>query len=281
MSTALGFSVPARDDALGAIRLREWVHFLLLPLASLGSGRSLGGELVSVLRGAGIAFCLLAFGYLLNALADREMDGDSRRALPNEAARLRSVARLPPVFAVLALVLAATAPWPVWIATVVCVASGWAYSTGPRLKARPLLGSALNVTNFVPLLFLGLSSDALPLGMLALAGVFGCLLLQNQLLHEAADVEADRRGRVHTTFLLLGPKGSACLALLLGVAAAVPSLRLALDTAGPAAIGVTVLVLPSLVLFPIWLGRRGADSQSMARARALHRGASLLLGAAL
>lgn len=261
------------------IRLRHWAHFLLLPLAGIDPAVPPGTTLIALARGIAIAFVVLAFGYLLNSLADRHMDldPDKRDLLPRHglSAQRAAVGGL----VVLAFVLAASGPTTVVLATVTCLASGWAYSAGPRLKALPLLGSALNVGNFAPLLAVGLARDDAPPGLGALAQWFALLLLQNQLLHEAADAEEDARGGVHTTFLRLGRRGSAGLAGVCGLllVATVGACELAVGGAWIAG----VLAIPFVVAFPYLLSALGRSARSMRRVRLAHRGAALVTGALL
>jgi 4-hydroxybenzoate polyprenyltransferase len=265
-----------------AIRFPEWIHFLALPLAGLDHTGPVARELTSLARGIGIAFFVLAFGYLLNALADRDMDGDvSRYALVAGSNRPFPVTGLLWVLAALALGLSWLGPWPVRAAAAVSIASGWIYSAGPRLKSRPGIGSLLNVTNFAPLLLVGMSGPSLPRDLAALTVVFSALLLQNQMLHEAADAEYDRRGELRTTFLYFGRRPAAALAFVLGLAAWLGSVWMGSSVGVAAAAGAALLAFPSLAFYPIWLDRRGEDPVAMSRARGAHRKTSLVLGAML
>jgi 4-hydroxybenzoate polyprenyltransferase len=258
--------------AAALIRLRHWAHFLLLPLAGRDATLSVEQSALSILRGVAIAFCLLAFGYLLNSLADRDMDLDIDK---------RAAGALPPArgraivagLAIAALALALTGPLSVSVATAVCMASGTIYSVGPRLKTLPFVGTALNVGNFGPLLFVGLARDALPPALPVLAAAFVLLLGQNQLLHEAADAEEDVRGGVRTTFRRLGSRGAALLALIAG-GLLVPLLH---RTPLPAIVGGAAFGLGFPAAF-LRLGERPAD---MARLRLLHRVLALAFGAGL
>ncbi|MBX3248090.1 MAG: UbiA family prenyltransferase [Myxococcales bacterium] len=256
------------------LRLRHWAHFLALPLAGVEPSRPWWW--VDTARGVTIAFAVLAFGYLWNGVADRAMDLDpDKRARPSEIEAHRRAAL---ASAASALGVGAFGPWPAFVATLVSLGSGWAYSTGPRLKSIPVIGSAMNVASFAPLLFVGLSDATLPPGLVTLACCFAALLLQNQLLHEAADASEDQRGALRTTFLQLGPRPVAGLAAIAG---AVPSIAVASGDADPRLAFAALLALPFAILFPAALFRRGGEASAMRRARLLHRAAAVVGGAAL
>jgi 4-hydroxybenzoate polyprenyltransferase len=260
------------------IRLRHWAHFLLLPLAGVDPASARSVQLPAVARGVGIAFLVLSFGYLLNAISDREMDAtEGKNALPRAGHEPHRIAVV--LLAAGALALGVFSPWPVLLATAVCIASGWIYSTGPRLKAVPIVGSLLNVANFAPLLFVGLVAPAVPPSLPLLLGVFVPLLLQNQLLHEAADADEDRGGEVRTTFVHHGRGVSALLAGLCGAGAAAVVLLL-----GPEPFVVPLvlaLAIPFVLGFPFVLQRYGDVAPVMARARVAHRWLSGAAGGAL
>ncbi len=258
-------------DVAGAMRMRHWAHFLLLPFASL-----CGGEpttlAVSLPRGVAIAFSVLAFGYLLNGVSDRAMDRSvEKNAL---AGQLRPGVHVHAVLFALsatAVGLSLSAPWPVTLATAICLASGVVYSVGPRLKQYPVVGTLLNVTNFAPLLWVGLSAEEIPAGLGPLTLAFVGLLLQNQLIHEAADRDEDARGRVVTTVRAFGERASAIFAAGLGLVVASAPDGLVLSS---------LLGLVFVAGFPLALALRGRDARLMNRVRRLHRLASVAAGAA-
>lgn len=260
------------------IRLRDWAHFLALPLAGVDPRTSAAVYVPAVGRGVAIAFSILAFGYLLNSIADRNMDvGGAKNSLPRSGLGPHRAAVVG--FAAIAVALSALGPWPVVVATLACVASGWIYSSGPRFKAVPVLGSALNVVNFAPLLFVGLATPTLPPTLGLLLAAFSPLLLQNQLLHEAADAEEDRDGNIETTFVRLGSHLTAALAVACGLGATA-----AVATLGPvpyrAALAV-VFAVPFAVVYPVALHRLGHGGAVMARTRVAHRWTSAAAGALL
>jgi 4-hydroxybenzoate polyprenyltransferase len=257
------------------LRVRAWAHFCLLPFASLELERPIETTVSSLLSGVLIAFAILAFGYLLNAVADRRMDRGAKNVFGGEPPGADvSVALV--VLAALAVGLSLLGPWTVLVATLVCLASGVLYSVGPRLKRVPLVGTLANVTSFAPLLYVGAVESADASSASALAVAFSALLVENQLLHEAADREEDERGRVATTFRVFGRKGAAVFATLFGALASfVPS----------ASGGLSFLAVPFALVFaiafPLALFLRGADAPLMARARLAHRYAAFVAGAVL
>jgi 4-hydroxybenzoate polyprenyltransferase len=257
---------------LRLVRFREWFHFIVLPLAGVDPAAAPARSAVHLARGVAIAFSVLGFGYLLNAASDLEVDVDPRKnpLLAREARR-----RAPAVIAALALAalaLAALGPRVGLVATAVSLASGVVYSIGPRLKAVPLAGTLANATNFVPLLWVGAATTDPPLARL-LWPAFAGILLQSQLLHEAADAEGDARAGVRTTFLALGRRWSAMLAALFGAVPAMCGVPGGVVTRA-AIVAAYVVGFPAALAF-------AADPARAARLRAWHRWSGLAVGAAL
>jgi 4-hydroxybenzoate polyprenyltransferase len=257
---------------LRGARVHQWVHFLVLPLAGWTPEVGWCTTSFALARGVATAFLVLAFGYLVNALADREMDDPEKNPLATEAGDVR---RVPLLLATGALAVATLGPPVALWSTAVCLASGWAYSVGPRLKGYPVIGTLLNATSFGPLLLVGTSSSALPPALGALALAFVGLLLQNQLIHEAADAVEDARGNLTTTVRRLGPVKSAYAAAVVGAAA--PCSMVICNQLAMASVAAIVFVL----IFPYVLAGHGARAARMKRARRAHRWASLVAGAAL
>ncbi|MEZ4411134.1 MAG: UbiA family prenyltransferase [Polyangiales bacterium] len=251
-------------------RVAQWRHFLLLPLAGVDLAEGVAGNLSRLARAECACASVLAFGYLLNASRDRAMDLDpAKNPLAAEAPRDLT---LPLALLALTATLFAASVSPLALcAAGASLASGWCYSAGPRLKSVPLVGTAMNVTNFAPLLFVGAASarDLARLAPLALG--FSALLVQNQLLHEAADADEDARGAVTTTFRAYGAWVSALLAALCA-GALVSAAVLSAASPWPAAVVGAVAPL-TLALEP---------SAAVAhRARRAHRALSVVAGAAL
>jgi 4-hydroxybenzoate polyprenyltransferase len=114
-------------------------------------------------------------------------------------------------------------------------------------------------------------------GYLTLA--FATLLLQNQLIHEAADTVEDRAGGVRTTWLMLGPRRTALLAALLGLGVTAAAARLVIPYASTGLVGVCGALFG--VAFPLCLAWRGVESNQATRLRIAHRCCALLFGVGL
>jgi hypothetical protein len=69
------------------LRVRDWLHFLVLPLATWRPGDGATGPA----RGAVIAALVLAFGYLVNAVGDRDMDAPDKRVVDGREVRAATV----------------------------------------------------------------------------------------------------------------------------------------------------------------------------------------------
>jgi 4-hydroxybenzoate polyprenyltransferase len=272
----------AARSVLASLRPRQWAHFALLPLAGVDPSLTAAATVPALARGVAVAACVLGYGYLLNALSDRGLDRDPRKnplvgsTGPMVAHRIALLA-----LAVAALALAATGPWPALAATLVALGSGTVYSVGPRLKGWPGICTLLNVGCFAPLLYVGLARAPIGAAQWALAGAFAGLLLQNQLVHEAADAVEDRAGGLRTTFLVAGPRGTAALVLLAGLGVAAASL--ALLSAGGAGLSVLLALhaAPYVTLVPWRVARDGSDPARMRRLRRVHRVGSAASGALL
>jgi 4-hydroxybenzoate polyprenyltransferase len=270
--------VPSIGELLRLYRVRDWVHMLPLPLAMFDFHGPPVVTLVAAGRGIASAFFILAYGFFLNSVCDRQMDFDARKnplILADAGAY-----HLPLALLLIAnLVLAALSPWPARLATLFCLVWGCLYSMGPRLKSIPITGSLANAVGFASLLFVGMRSPALPprFGCIVLA--FAALLLQNQLIHEAADNGEDRAGGVRTTWLLLGPRWTALLVAVAGLGA----------TAAAAGVMSHSRYTPLLVVtgaafgvaFPLRLASPGLESNQAARLRVAHRWCAVVFGAGL
>jgi 4-hydroxybenzoate polyprenyltransferase len=261
------------------IRLRHWAHFLALPLAGVDPKYPLAQTVTSSLLGVAIAFGVLAFGYLLNSLADRRLDQDpDKGSLPAGALTPQWLAVVG--LGVLTTALAAQGPGIVLGAALLCMGSGVVYSVGPRLKSLPLIGSLLNITNFAPLLLVGLPSSDVSAPLLGpLLAAFAPLLLQNQLIHEAADADEDRAGGVVTTFGRFGPQRSAWLAALCGLCVSV-----AVVWSSPTVPGLGLAGLLAAVFggwYPRQLALCGHKPNEMAILRIKHRVAAVIGGSGI
>jgi len=258
------------------VRLGRWAHFLVLPLATYDPFSPCCDALLAAVRGVASAFALLTFGYLLNSVSDRQMDLDARKN-PFIANGVGEHRHSLTGALLLSVLLALFSPWPAQIATAVCLAFGCVYSMGPRIKSIPFVGTLANLGNFGPLLFVGMSDATLPPHFGYVALIFGTLLLQNQLIHEAADALEDHSGGLRTTWLALGQRWTAVLASFLGLGATAAATRLGPSAESTAFMGVTVFGAG----FPVLLAWRGAHASDAARLRVTHRWCALAFGIAI
>lgn len=257
-----------------ALRVPQWLHFLVLPAAGLDLSLPAHVSALALVRGVVLAFLLLAIGYLVNAIGDRFVDRHvEKNPLAGQAGGdLRSHAGLLGALVGATLVLAFTAPWPAGAAALVCLASGLLYSVGPRLKRFPVVGTAMNATHFGPLLWLALATATTPAGLGALTGVFCCFILQSQLVHELEDEAEDAAGAVRTTVVAFGRRWAALVAAALGLAAGLATaFALGLPLVGAAIALLSGVGLPAV----LWRG------DEPARVRQLHRLAVLGAGVVL
>jgi 4-hydroxybenzoate polyprenyltransferase len=227
-------------------------------------------------RGIANAFAILAFGFLLNAVSDRDVDRDARKnplLLPGGGGYKASLVALPTV----SLVLAALSPWPVQLATAWCLILGCAYSIGPRLKAVPVAGTLANAAGYTPILFLGMAGPSLPPRFGTVAIAFAALLFQNQLIHEAGDRLDDAASGIPTTWLMLGPRWTAFLAACAGGVATVATR----SGAGRYASLSIIVGAAFIAVFPLLLAWAGLTASRAARLRVVHRWCAVLAGAAL
>lgn len=260
---------PLRPLALGlqALRARQWLHFLPLPLAGISLFGLVSGScpLTPVLWAIVAGGLGLGHAYGLNAYCERATDRPGRKN-PLAGARVGRLA-LAPVLLCGALSLVAAGRCGGLGPAAICVAAGGLYSAGPRLKRWPLVGTLTNAAIFAPLL--ALVGGPRPPGFAGMSAVFVALLLQNQLLHERADADEDRRAGARTTAMLLGPAG---LRRALGGLGLVGALA-AWPGAAPASWAAGTL---GLAFGAACFGRGEAATE-----RRRHRAVALLAGAAM
>ncbi len=279
-ATTLKGSQVGITDRLRLLRFRAWARFLVLPVAGLELSEHPAASALALGRGLVIAFCVLGFGYLANSVGDRTMDRDPSKNPLLGGWRDDALVRRALVLLALGALLASVAgPASVRLATLICLTSGWAYSLGPRLKGVPLIGTLMNVANFAPLLYVGVGAAGAPERLGWLLPAFAALLVQNQLLHEAADAPEDRAGALRTTFLQLGQVASALLAAASGAVVLMVALRVLLRCGWSPAFA--LLAMPFVVLFPALLAWRGSAPAEMARLRVAQRWSAAVCGALL
>jgi 4-hydroxybenzoate polyprenyltransferase len=202
--------VASRGASLLVLRARQWIHFVVLPLA--------GGIEFAPLA---IAALLLSYAYGLNAISDRATDLDERKNPLLHVTDCRAALALVLVAGGAALTLSLLLSPVVRAAAAISLASATVYSVGPRAKRVPVLGTLLNLGIFAPLLWLGRER---PLAIEVVA--FAVLLLQNQLLHERADAAEDAAAGVRSTAWALGERGTMIAIFVLAIVGIVGSIEL-------------------------------------------------------
>jgi 4-hydroxybenzoate polyprenyltransferase len=258
---------PRQDDTpqaivshlVRAVRVPDWLHFLALPLIMVNP---FNPDVWSLGRGVLLSFLTLAFAYGWNTVKDDFWgeslpDGSGRSSVSPFTTRVVSVALF--LMAAATVVGSALTNVLVFGATVVAVISSALYSGGPRLKARPVIGTLLNGGIFVPLCFLGASDTAVASPHVLLAVLFGALLLQNQIIHEAAHHAQDAEDGVMTTVARFGLRwglvaghgfGLLSIATIVCMFVLWPSAWMVLVAAAP-------LVLVHFALTPARFGNQG------------------------
>jgi 4-hydroxybenzoate polyprenyltransferase len=259
---------------LSFLRTRQWAHFVPLSAAGIEAKTlSAGSHLVLRLGlSAFVAACMFAYAYGLNAVVDRSTDRDAEKnPLVGLTVCPRSIAVLLAALCGAALVTAAAlGPLSLAAAAASLLASSL-YSAGPRLKARPVVGTLLNVGIFGPALILAMVPGCTPPGLGTLATAFSAMLLQNQLLHERADRDEDSGARVRTTASLLSSQQTLSLVWTVGLCGALAAGWLATSRLG------------------VWTAASGFAATSLAAAiprswstrRRLHRWVAAVAGAGL
>lgn len=205
---------------------------------------------LSVSSGVLIAAGALAYAYGLNALADCSMDTDKGK---NALAGVDEIPGLVRWFVAITgmatLALASAQGTSALIAALVSIFAGTIYSVGPRLKAVPVVGTLLNVPIFAPLLFVGVRNHP-PAAMPLLVVCFSVLLVMNQLLHECADLDEDRRGGLVSTALLLGEGRIKPLIIAIALSGGLCAFMLASAPAVGLLAGITMLLVGGIALLP-------------------------------
>jgi 4-hydroxybenzoate polyprenyltransferase len=245
-------------DVIRFLRLRDWLHFMLLPLIAVDL-RAL--QFIPTLLGFLGAACALAFAYGWNSYVDS--GANQHAAAPVWAKR---TGFRPPFWRVVLLTLCAA------VAAIACFScllaascllfallGSYLYSGGPRLKRFPILCTLCNAWIFVPLSLVAASTNHLPPERWALVLAFAGLLLQNQLIHEETHRAEDRRDHIETTALRYGSRVTKHLAVILGVLSAAPLIISCTASVHPL-LGVAT-GLPTLI-FTVALARAGSDSFS-------------------
>jgi 4-hydroxybenzoate polyprenyltransferase len=228
-----------------------------------------------LLRGVLLGALCLAFAYGWNTVKDHHLDEPAARAAGAGALnRMRAVLV---ALVALALGLAASANPVVLGAVALSLAGGALYSGGPRLKAIPIVGTFANTWIFAPIAFFASEGWPPHLRSWLLLTAFATLLLQNQLIHEAAHLADDRREGIRTTLCTFGPAVGRELVVVFGLAAALALFATAL--AGTPLWGAALAALPSVVFTARSATVRLDDHAAAEHLRRWQRLSGLLAGA--
>ena len=270
---------PARDF-LQLYRVRDWLHFLPLPLAGWFSSDA---RTVSALVGGVVAWALaLAFMSAINQAFDDRLDRATVGKNPVGARFSRRQAVLfavPPALAVLP-VLALFSPHGI-VPGLVALIAATVYSAPPRLKRVPVLGTLWNIAVGAPALFFAGAPDFDRVPFRLLVALFAALLLVSQLIHEAEDRDDDRSGGVPTVAVLTGTRGALAMAVALLAATPVLTWLLSRGLNGRGAVTVATAVF-SVAWIVSLVGRmQRADLSGLRRVRLNFRYAAFVLGAAV
>ncbi|MGZ3419690.1 MAG: UbiA family prenyltransferase [Polyangiales bacterium] len=207
-----------RAVAARALRTRQWAHFAVLPLAGLHALSAREAPRIALAIVA--ASASLAYAYGLNACTDRGSDASADK---NPLVGLSETPSSVRVMVAISAVLALVATIPLGLDAIKLMAAsliaGTAYSAGPRLKMWPVLGLMFNTAIFAPLLGLLRFPSAV------IFAVFVALLVQSQLLHEAADAAEDAIAGARTTARMLGASSTRAVVVLVVIPTVVVVLR--------------------------------------------------------
>lgn len=258
-----------------AMRVRQWLHFVVLPAATIDRDLVSSPSTAAARIGMGCIVASLALGhaYGLNAIADRMSDRDAvknplmgRDVLP---ANLWGAIGLMGAMALVGAYLVGPVSF---VAASISLVAGTIYSIGPRLKAYPVIGTALNAAIFGPLLAVGLPDLHWPASFALRLGSFIVLLMQNQLLHECADDLEDTGASVLTTGRLLGERSVTRVVAAIGVCGALIGFVLAPSSFSAAVNAMAIALVTYVTLRP---------KTETSRRRIVHRIYSIIAGVAI
>jgi len=270
----VSLAIPRPSAVAGAVRLMDWIHFLALPLLSAGAWPfAVGPVVLAVLAAA----CILGFAFGYNQWKDEnlaalpEAELVAATGMGSRAWRTTLVVCVVGGLACAALVNVESAG-----AAAFSLVWGWLYSGGPRVKRWPVVGTIANVAIFAPLALLG-SGTSEPAARFWFVLCFALLLVENQLIHEAAHADDDRRGGVQTTTVRFGHRVSGLLAVAMGLGAAASLAVLADGNRWVLGTAVAMAVMALLLLVSVRHFRRPDRAR---RLRLAHRWAAFCLGGA-
>jgi 4-hydroxybenzoate polyprenyltransferase len=260
-------------------RVKDWLHFLPLPIAGWAADPGHPGltALVGGVLGWGLG---LAYASAINQAFDDRVDRLWKAKNPvggtferREAIRLS----LLPLVASLA-VLAALAPMGLLPGAGLLVAATL-YSAPPRLKQIPVLGTLWNLLVGVPGFFFAGRPSVGELPLRPLVGLFAVLLLGSQLIHEAQDRDDDLMGEVRTIATEGGRSTALLAASALVLATPVIGWWLAQGVARRAEITIACALFAAGWGSRLWTRMRCEDGAELKRLRLRYRYSAVCLGA--
>lgn len=258
-------------------RVKDWLHFLPLPLAGWLGDPHRGG--IASLVGGVIAWGLgLAYASAINQAYDDRLDRPSKNPVVEGFGRRQALAlSIPPMLGSL-VVLAVWAPLGL-LPGVTLVAAATFYSAPPRLKRFPVLGTLWNLLVGVPGFFFAGRPPLDELPLRPLVGLFALLLLGSQLIHEAQDRDDDAVGGVRTVATVGGRSTALLTAAVLVVATPVIAWFLTEGLSQRVPITMACLVFAAAWGARLWTRLRCEDGSELKRLRLQYRYTAIGLGA--
>ena len=260
-------------------RIKDWVHFLPLPLA--GWVADPRHPSVTALVGGVLGWGFgLAYASSINQAFDDRLDQRWRAKNPVGTGidRRRAILlSIPPLLASLA-VLAALAPMGLFPGAALLVAATL-YSAPPRLKRFPVLGTLWNLLVGVPGFFFASRPSVGELPLRPLVGLFAVLLLGSQLIHEAQDRDDDVVGEVRTVATEGGRRAALLAASALVITTPILAWCLAEGVSRRLEITAACAVFAAAWGALLWTRTRCEDSAELARLRLRYRYSAICLGA--
>lgn len=260
-------------------RVKDWVHFLPLPLAGWVADPHHPG--VTALVGGVLGWGLgLAYASSINQAFDDRLDRVWRAKNPVGAGfeRRRAILlSIPPLVASLA-VLALLSPLGLLPGAALLVAATL-YSAPPRLKRFPVLGTLWNLLVGVPGFFFASRPSVGELPLRPLVGLFTALLLGSQLIHEAQDRDDDVVGEVRTVATEGGRRTALLAASALVITTPILAWYLADGVDRRAEITAACTAFAAGWGALLWTRTRCEDSAELKRLRLRYRYSALCLGA--
>lgn len=207
-------------------RVKDWVHFLFLPLLTIVPGFIDWLDLILAIVCSGLC---LGYAYGYNQYKDEGLDKqDESVALEMYGMKKNGLVLILLLMLILTLMLSFVISRVSFLAAIISLFGSTVYSGGPTLKNVPIVGTLANLLIFIPLAFLG-GGEAINFNFFIFVIALVGLLMQSQMIHEAADYKDDIKNRIATTAVKYGLEVSKKGSLLWGVLSIVAFIVLALN----------------------------------------------------